>query len=79
MWHKDQKSLCALLYWPLSMRPQQHDGFVLIGLCWLYGRNEVPPPPPLHDGNSNRRLQRHRMGFATPSDEIPKNSATKDM
>ena len=35
-----------LLYWPLSMRPGQHDRFVLIGLCWLYGRSEFPPPPP---------------------------------
>ncbi len=22
------------------MRPRQHDRFVLIGLCWLYGRSE---------------------------------------
>ncbi len=26
------------------MRPRQHDRFVLIGLCWLYGRSEFPPP-----------------------------------
>ncbi len=25
------------------MRPRQHDRFVLIGLCWLYGRSEFPP------------------------------------
>ena len=28
------------------MRPRHDDGFVLIGLCWLYGRSEFPPPPP---------------------------------
>ena len=28
------------------MRSRQHDRFVLIGLCWLYGRSELPPPPP---------------------------------
>ncbi len=27
------------------MRARQHDRFVLIGLCWLYGRSEFPPPP----------------------------------
>ncbi len=27
-------------------RPRQHDRFVLVGLCWLYGRSELPPPPP---------------------------------
>ncbi len=32
--------------WPLSMRPRHYDRFVLIGLCWLYGRSESPPPPP---------------------------------
>ncbi len=26
------------------MRPRHYDRFVLIGLCWLYGRSEVPPP-----------------------------------
>ncbi len=36
----------VLLYWPLSVRPRQHDRFVLIGLCWLYGRSEFPPSPP---------------------------------
>ena len=36
----------AQRYWPLSMRPRQHDRFVLLGLCWLYGRSEFPPPPP---------------------------------
>ncbi len=30
---------------PLSIRPRQHDRFVLIGLCWLYGRSEFPPLP----------------------------------
>ncbi len=35
-----------LLCWPLSMRPRHYDRFVLIGLCWLYGRSEFPPPPP---------------------------------
>ena len=45
IWHKDQNSV--LLYGPLSMRPRQHDRFVLIGLCWLYGRSEFPPRPPL--------------------------------
>ncbi len=37
-----------LLCWPLSMRPRHYDRFVLIGLCWLYGRSEFPPPPPPH-------------------------------
>ncbi len=37
------RSLFVLLYWPLSMRPRQHDRFVLIGLCWLYGRSKFPP------------------------------------
>ncbi len=46
MWHKDQKSF-VLLCWPLSMRPRQHDRFVLIGLCWLYGRSDFSPPPPV--------------------------------
>ncbi len=27
-----------------TRRPRQHDRFVLIGLCWLYGRSEFPPP-----------------------------------
>ncbi len=36
-----------VLCWPLSMRPRQHDRIVLIGLCWLYGRSEFSPPPPL--------------------------------
>ncbi len=26
------------------MRLRQHDRFALIGLCWLYGRSEFPPP-----------------------------------
>ena len=25
------------------MRPRHDDRFVLIGLCWLYGRSEFPP------------------------------------
>ncbi len=37
--------LSVLLYWPLSNRPRHHDKLVLVGLCWLYGRGEVPPPP----------------------------------
>ncbi len=41
---KDQKSV-VLLYWSLSMRPRQHGRFVLIGLCWLYGRSAFSPPP----------------------------------
>ncbi len=28
------------------MRPRHYDRFVLIGLCWLYGRSEFPPPQP---------------------------------
>ncbi len=32
--------------WPLSKRPRQHDKFVLIGICRLYGRNELTPPSP---------------------------------
>ena len=31
------------------MRPRRYDRFVLIGLCWLYGRSEFPPPPLLPD------------------------------
>ncbi len=26
--------------------PLELDRFVLIGLCWLYGRSEFSPPPP---------------------------------
>ncbi len=44
MWHKDQKSVCALVL-AIVNEPRQHDRFVLIGLCWLYGRSEYPPPP----------------------------------
>ncbi len=40
------RSLFVLLCWPLSVRPRQHEKFALIGLCWLYGRSEFPPPPP---------------------------------
>ncbi len=29
------------------MRPRHYDRFVLIGLCWLYGRSEFPPPSQL--------------------------------
>ncbi len=54
------RSLFVLLCWPLSMRPRQHDRFVHIGLCWLYGRGEFPPPfPPeflsdnIHDALGN--------------------------
>ncbi len=39
------RNLFVLLCWPLSMRPRRYDRFVLIGLCWLYGRSEFPPPP----------------------------------
>ncbi len=28
------------------MRPRHYDRFVLVGLCWLYGRSEFPPPLP---------------------------------
>ncbi len=43
----------VLLCWPLSKMLRQHDRFVLIGLCWLYGRSEFPTPsvrtsPPVH-------------------------------
>ncbi len=38
------RSLFVLLCWTLSMRPRQHDRFVLKGLCWLYGRSEFSPP-----------------------------------
>ncbi len=44
MWHKDQKSVCALVL--AIVNEAHHDRFVLIGLCWLYGRSEFPPPPP---------------------------------
>ncbi len=39
------RSPFVLVCWPLSMRLRQHDRFVLIGLCWLYGRSDFPPPP----------------------------------
>ncbi len=39
------RSLCVLLYWTLSRRPRHHDRFLLIGLCWLWGCCEFPPPP----------------------------------
>ncbi len=29
----------------LNLHESCHDRFVLIGLCWLYGRSEFPPPP----------------------------------
>ena len=45
MWHEYQKSGCALVL-AIVMRPRQHDRFVLIGLCWLYGRSDLPPHPP---------------------------------
>ncbi len=35
------------------MRPRHYDRFVLIGLCWLYGRGEFPPP---HRSNRNARV-----------------------
>ncbi len=38
------RSLLVLLYWPLSKRPRPHEGFILIGICWLYGLGEFPPP-----------------------------------
>ncbi len=41
------RNLFVLLCWPLSMRSRQHDRFVLVGVCWLYGSSESPPPPPL--------------------------------
>ncbi len=50
MWHKAQKSVCALVLAsvpplpPPPKRPRHHDRFDLIGLCWLYGRSELPPP-----------------------------------
>ncbi len=34
------------LAWPSSKRPRHPAKFVLIGLCWLYGRSETPTPPP---------------------------------
>ena len=45
MWHKDQKSVCALVLAIMTVKPRQHDRFVLIGLCWLCGRSEIPLPP----------------------------------
>ncbi len=50
------RSLFVLLFWPLSMRPRQHDRFVLIGLCWLYGRSEFPPPRPWSGGSNPASL-----------------------
>ncbi len=67
MWHKDRsgiKSLFVLLYWPLSMRPRQHDRFVLIGLCWLYGRSEFPPPPPHDDQKIAKRSFVDNVGLS---------------
>ena len=37
------------------MRPRHDDRFVLIGLCWLYGRSEYPPPPPDARGRNTSR------------------------
>ncbi len=34
------------MYWPLSRRPRRHDGYVLVDLCWLYGRCESLAYPP---------------------------------
>ena len=53
MWHKDQKSVCALILAivpfpppPPPQRPRHEDRSVLIGHCWLNERVEFPPPPP---------------------------------
>ncbi len=39
------------------MRPRQHDRFVLIGLCWLYGRSEYLP----HSLEEGASLDAHVM------------------
>ncbi len=44
MWHKDQKSVCALVL-VIVPRPRHHNRLDLIGFCWLYGRNEFVPRP----------------------------------
>ena len=45
MWHKDQESVCALVLAIVNEAQTSliSDRFVLIGLCWLYGRSEFPP------------------------------------
>ena len=30
--------------------------FILMGLCWLYGRSESPPPPPQEDQENSCML-----------------------
>ncbi len=45
--------------WPLSMRPRHYDRFVLIGLCWLHGRSEFPPPHDLVMGPQQHQPQLH--------------------
>ncbi len=42
------RRLFVLLYWPLSERAKNHDRFVLIGVCWQYGRSDFTRPPPPH-------------------------------
>ncbi len=48
---------------------QYHDRFVLISLCWLYGRNEFPPPllcQELSNGLQLRRTMLSKMHLFTP-------------
>ncbi len=40
MWHKDQKSVCALV---LAIVNEAQTAFLLIGLCWLYRHSEFLP------------------------------------
>ncbi len=41
------------------MRPRRYERFVLIGLCWLYGRSEfpLPPAPMLAIASRQRRIR----------------------
>ncbi len=45
-------------------QPRKHDRFVLIGLCWLYGRSEFPPPPPPPQqlpSSSGTKIKKHKQ------------------
>ena len=49
---ENQKSVCVVCAMILAIVNDSHDShddrFVLIGLCWMYGRSEFPPPTPRH-------------------------------
>ncbi len=56
--------LFVLLCWPLSMRPRQHDRFVLIGLGWLYGLSKFPPPPHAKDHSPHSMHKTFKRDFS---------------